>query len=123
MRFSTIEQIELLQIFIKKRSGATEPYSREKVLGGLRRSTEKRNIAEEQLQQALSSVERDIQRLRKEEVESREVGEIIMRHLRRLDEVAYIRFASVYRSFADVETFQDELKKLFPSKNAKANKK
>lgn len=115
-RFSTVEQLELLNIQVEKRSGTTESYSRDKVAIGLRRALQKRPFASEDFQSLVAAIERDIQRLKRDVVRSQEIGEIVMRHLRDLDEVAYIRFASVYRSFADLETFAAELQKLFPSR-------
>lgn len=118
-RFSTMETMELLNILVKKRGGDTEPYSREKVASGLRRALEKRPIDDEKVEQLVSAIERDIQKLKQDVVGTSDIGEIVMRHLRKADEVAYIRFASVYRSFADVETFAEELHKLFPPKKKK----
>ena len=122
-RFSTVEGVEILDLAIVKRDGRREPYLREKLEGGLRRALEKRPCTPEQCKTLVGTVEREIQRLKKDEVTSEEIGEIVMEQLRNFDTVAYIRFASVYRSFADVKTFQEELDKLLEKDNKKKLKK
>lgn len=114
-RFSTIEGIEILDLAVLKSGGRREPYSREKIESGLRKALEKRPCDAEQFRSLVVAIERDIQKLKSDEVESKQVGEIVMEQLRRFDTVAYIRFASVYRSFADAQTFHDELSKLMPT--------
>lgn len=111
-RFSTLEEIEILGITVVKRDGRREPYHRDKIVSGLQKALEKRPTTTEQLLTLVRGIETDIQRKRKPEITSIEVGEIVMEHLKRFDKVAYIRFASVYRSFEDAETFQSEVKKL-----------
>ena len=111
-RFSTIEGVEILDLTVTKSDGAREPYSREKLSRGLRKALEKRPCDAEQFRSLVGGIERDIQKLKSDEVESKQVGEIVMDHLKRFDTVAYIRFASVYRAFADAQTFRDELAKL-----------
>jgi len=86
---------------------------------GLRRSLEKRPITEEKFKKLVNSIERDIQVLKKTEITSSQVGQIVMKNLKRVDEVAYIRFASVYESFKDVHTFQRELNKLLKKEKRK----
>lgn len=108
-RFSTLEEVELLDIMIVKRDGRRQPYSREKLASGLRRSLEKRSFTEDHFNNLVHKIERDIQKSRKSELTSKEVGEIVMKRLKPFDEIAYIRFASVYRSFTDVATFKREL--------------
>lgn len=107
-----MEEIELLDLMLVKSDGRREPYMREKLEAGLRRALEKRPVTRERFKALVGSIERDIQRMKNTEVTTGEIGEIVMTHLRSFDSVAYIRFASVYRSFQDVETFQKELKKL-----------
>lgn len=114
-RYSTYEQMEILDLSIMKRDGRREVYDREKLVRGLRRSLEKRPVTEEKFKKLVSLIERDLQRTKKSEITSVEIGRIVMKHLRRLDQVAYIRFASVYQSFKDIETFRQELDKLFKS--------
>ena len=111
-RFTTTETAEILDLTVVKRNGRREPYSREKLISGLRKSLEKRPVTEEDFRRLVSFVERDLQKKRKDEVTSRELGEIVMERLRAFDTVAYIRFASVYRSFKDVSHFAHELKRL-----------
>lgn len=111
-RFSTLEAVEILDLTLNKRDGRKEPYVREKLEAGLRKALEKREHAEEGFRELVSAIEVDIQRLRRSELDSGALGEIVMTHLKEFDTVAYIRFASVYRCFEDVETFQTELSKL-----------
>jgi transcriptional repressor NrdR len=111
-RFSTYEEVEILNLTIIKRDGRTEPYGKDKLESGLKKSFEKRPITHDEFKKLLNRIERDIQLEGKSEIKSRRIGEIVMKHLRRVDVVAYIRFASVYRSFKDAKTFQRELKKI-----------
>ena len=111
-RFSTYEEVEILNLTVIKRDGRTEPYNKEKLEIGLRKALEKRPITHDEFKQLVSHIEQDIQLEQKGEIKSSRIGEIIMKHLKRVDAVAYIRFASVYRSFKDAQTFQRELKKL-----------
>ncbi|MBI4133427.1 transcriptional repressor NrdR, partial [Candidatus Uhrbacteria bacterium] len=102
----------LLDLMVVKRDGRREPYSREKLERGLRKALEKRQYTELDFQKLVHSIERDIQKKKRDELRSLEIGEIVMHRLRGFDKVAYIRFASVYRAFEDVKTFQQELDKL-----------
>lgn len=121
-RFSTAEEVELLDISVVKRDGTREPYDREKVVMGLRKALEKRPVTEEDFHSLVGSVEREIQKLRSREVKSSSIGEIIMNRLKRFDTVAYIRFASVYRHFEDVETFESELRSLLKKSKKKSKR-
>lgn len=118
-RFSTYEEIEILDLVIVKRDGRKEAYSREKLVRGLEKSLEKRPITKDKFKKLINAIERDFQKLRQNEITSNEAGQIVMKHLRKADQVAYIRFASVYQSFKDVQTFQKELNKLLKSKRKK----
>lgn len=120
-RFSTYEEIEILDLSIVKSDGRKEVYNREKLVSGLKKSLEKRPITDERFKKLINSIERDLQVLRKPEITSNQVGQIAMKHLKRIDQIAFIRFASVYQSFKDVQTFQKELNKLL--KNKKRTKK
>src|SRR5438128_1939239 len=100
-RFSTVEEVELLDISVVKRDGTRQTYDREKVVSGLRKALEKRPVKEEDFHALVGSIEREIQKLGSREVKSSDVGEIIMDRLQKFDTVAYIRFASVYRHFED----------------------
>ena len=115
-RFSTYEEIEILDLSVVKRDGRKEVYDKDKLVRGLKKALEKRPITEEKFKQLVNSVERDIQAIRKNEVTSGQIGQIIMKYLRKVDQVAYIRFASVYQSFKDLQTFQRELDKLTDGK-------
>ncbi|MFA7653971.1 MAG: transcriptional regulator NrdR [Candidatus Magasanikbacteria bacterium] len=111
-RFSTIEEMELLDIIVVKGDGHRESYMREKIENGIRRSLTKRPYLQDKFHSLIHDIERDIQKKKKREISSKELGEIVMKHLRIFDKVAYIRFASVYRDFKDVSTFEKELSKL-----------
>src|SRR3989338_404173 len=111
-RFSTLEEVELLDLTVIKRDGRRENYSRDKMVRGLEKALEKRPYTDAEFQQVIHRIERDIQKKRRGQLTSGELGEIVMNRLRAFDKVAYIRFASVYRSFEDVKTFETELKKL-----------
>jgi transcriptional repressor NrdR len=120
-RFSTYEEIEILDLTVVKRDGRKELYDREKLIKGLKRSLEKRPVTDDKFKKLVNSVERDIQVLKRNEITSNHIGQIVMKNLRKVDQVAYIRFASVYQSFKDVQTFQKELNKLL--KDTKKPKK
>jgi transcriptional repressor NrdR len=108
-RFTTYERMEAPRLFVVKKDGRREQYSREKILTGLRRSCEKRPVSDAQMEEIVASLERELFARGENEVQSSLVGEKLMEALKKLDPVAYIRFASVYRSFRDVESFQAEL--------------
>ena len=104
-RFTTAEYMELLDVLVVKRDGNREMYNRDKVEVGIRRSLEKRPYTTEAFNHLISVIERDIQGSKQKEISSREIGEVVMKRLKRFDKVAYIRFASVYRNFSDADTF------------------
>jgi len=122
-RFSTLEEIELLDLTVVKRDGRRETYSREKLVRGLEKALEKRPYTDSEFLALVHRVERDIQKKRRGQLTSRELGEIVMNRLRAFDKVAYIRFASVYRSFEDVQTFEKELKALLAGRAKRGKKK
>ncbi len=111
-RFSTAEEMELLDCAVVKRNGRREPYAREKLESGLKKSLEKRPYTQTQFHSLVHNIEREIQKVRGGEITTAEVGEIVMNQLKGFDKVAYIRFASVYRSFEDLQMFEKELKDL-----------
>lgn len=111
-RFSTHEEMEILDLAVIKSDGRTQAYMREKIESGIRKAFEKRPLTRECFQEMISSVERDIQKLDKDQVTSREIGGLVMKHIKKKDQVAYIRFASVYRQFTDVDEFVKEAQKL-----------
>ncbi|MEO6836141.1 MAG: transcriptional regulator NrdR [Candidatus Tumulicola sp.] len=108
-RFTTYERMEAPRLFVVKKDGRREQYNREKILGGLRKACEKRPISENAMEVVAADLERELFARGESEVPSTLVGEKLMESLKRLDPVAYIRFASVYRSFRDIESFREEL--------------
>jgi transcriptional repressor NrdR len=111
-RFTTYERVEELMPLVVKKDGRREPFDRDKLLLGLKKACEKRPVSIDQLEELVSGVEKRLQDLGEKEIASSAVGEDVMRRLRELDEVAYVRFASVYRSFRDIGEFMTELKDL-----------
>lgn len=111
-RFTTYERMETSGLFVVKKDGATVPYNREKIRNGLLKACEKRPITAEQIGQAVDQIEAKLRKHDETELPSKLIGELVMEKLKKLDKVAYIRFASVYRSFEDVESFQKEIQAL-----------
>lgn len=123
-RFSTVEEVLLLDLVIVKRDGQREAYNREKLIRGLKKALEKRPVTDARFRTLVHSIERDIQRHGSDQITSEAIGSIVMNQLKEFDEVAYIRFASVYRQFEDVETFQRELDALLaPARTMKRKRK
>jgi len=110
-RFTTYERAEL-EIFVVKKDGRREPYKKEKLMTGILKATEKRPIPVEKINELVEGLEQQIRGRGKLEISSSYIGDLVMKRLKRLDEVAYIRFASVYRQFKDVRSFQEELRRL-----------
>lgn len=123
-RFSTKEQVEILNLKVKKREGRTEPYDTAKIERGLRIALEKRLPDAERFEKLVAGIERDIQITAKNEdvIESQAIGKIVMRHLKKIDKIAYIRFASVYQDFEDLVTFQEEVERLLSNRSKKQTK-
>lgn len=119
-RFTTFEMVEEMPLIVIKKGGSREEFSREKMLRGLIRACEKRPVSVEQLESIVSEVERSLRQSANAEVESQQIGELVMEQLYPVDEVAYVRFASVYRQFKDINMFMKELKGLL-SKNSNDN--
>lgn len=111
-RYTTFEKVEEMPLIVVKKDGSREEFSREKVLRGLIRACEKRPVPLEVLEELVFSIEKDLRRIGNAEVKSEEVGEMVMERLAAIDEVAYVRFASVYRQFKDITVFIEELKDL-----------
>lgn len=111
-RFSTIEEIEILDLTIIKRDNKKESYNKEKLKSGIKKALEKRPHTDEEIAQLIRDIEMDLQKIGKSEVDSSVLGDIVIKHLMKFDKVAYIRYASVYRSFEDVKTFEKELRSL-----------
>ena len=111
-RFSTQEEMEILDLKVVKRDGTTQAYMREKIEAGIRKAFEKRPLSHDDFHSLIAGIEQDIQKIGKDQITAKEIGNIVMRRIKSKDQVAYIRFASVYRQFADVEEFVKEAKKL-----------
>jgi transcriptional repressor NrdR len=111
-RFSTYEEVELLRLMVVKKNGEKTDYDKTKIESGIRRALVKRPIAEEKIMQLLGDIEYEIRALEKSEVTTREIGKIVLKKLKEIDEVAYVRFASVYKSFGSIDSFKKELDKL-----------
>ncbi len=111
-RFTTFEMIEETPLIVIKKDGSREEFSRDKILRGLIRACEKRPVSVETLEMMVSEVEKSLRNTADAEVESRQIGELLMEQLFPVDEVAYVRFASVYRQFKDINMFMKELKSL-----------
>jgi len=109
-RFTTYEYIEEMSMMVVKKDGRREPFDRKKILSGIIRACEKRPISIEKMEEVVSQLERQIQKKSDREVASTRIGELVMEKLKSLDDVAYVRFASVYRQFKDVGQFMEELK-------------
>ena len=120
-RFTTYEKVETIPLIIIKKDNNREQYNRSKIERGIIRACYKRPVSAEAIQKAVERIEIKIFNLEAKEVSSADVGEIVMDELKELDEVAYVRFASVYREFKDVNTFMDEIKKMMLDRS-KGNK-
>lgn len=111
-RFTTYEKIENLPLLVVKKDGTREHFDREKLINGILKSCEKRPVSTAQVEAIVNSIETANQNSLKREVTSHEIGEMVMEGLKKIDEVAYVRFASVYRQFKDVNSFLDELNQM-----------
>ena len=111
-RFTTYEKVEIIPLTVIKKDRTREPYDRSKIMAG---ACHKRPIPVEKIEETVNKIENDIFNLEYKEIESKVIGEIVMERLKSLEQVAYVRFASVYREFKDVNTFMNELKKMLDS--------
>ena len=111
-RFTTYEKVETIPLIVIKKDNNREPYDRQKIVSGILRSCHKRPISADQINRLVDEVETEIFNREEREIPAQEIGEIVMNRLKDLDAVAYVRFASVYREFKDVNTFMDEIKKI-----------
>ena len=111
-RFTTYEKVESIPLIVIKKDNIREPYDRSKIEAGILRSCHKRPVSYEQIVSAVEDVENAVFNMEQKEVSSAVIGELVMDRLKKLDQVAYVRFASVYREFKDVNTFMEELAKL-----------
>mgnify|MGYP003939482839 CR=1 FL=1 len=115
-RFTTYEKVETIPIMVIKKDKRREPFKREKILNGLMRACEKRPVSITQLESIADEIESYLYNSTQKEITSREIGEMVMAKLKEIDEVAYVRFASVYRQFTDLNNFMRELRKILDEK-------
>lgn len=115
-RFTTYERAELTTLYVIKKNGNREMFDRPKLLGGLFKACEKRPISSDDVEEMANKIETELRKRDNNEVKSTDIGEKIMKYLKRKDKVAYIRFASVYRDFTDLDSFKDELRNLTKKK-------
>src|SRR5579884_2237806 len=120
-RFSTVERVVLPELMVVKRDGRRESFNREKLEIGLRRASQKRPIPVGQLEAVVEEVENELYKLGQAEVETRVIGEMVMERLRKLDDIAFIRFASVYRSYPDIQALRQELDRLLEKQDDAAS--
>ena len=111
-RFTTYEKVESFPMMVVKKDGSRQTFDRRKVLSGMIRACEKRPVSAAELEKIVGEIEQDIQNSMEREITTRAIGERVMERLRLVDQVAYVRFASVYREFKDIDTFMTELHKL-----------
>lgn len=116
-RFTTYEKIEQSPIMVIKKDGNRQAFDREKIIRGMIKSCEKRPVSAADIEEAVNNIEKKIENSMKKEISSLEVGEMVMDELKDLDEVSYVRFASVYREFKDLQSFVDELENFVKKKN------
>lgn len=117
-RFTTYEYIEETSLLVIKKDGQRQPFDRKKILNGIIKACEKRPVSIEKMEEIISQVEREIMKKAIREIPSTRIGELVIEKLKTLDDVAYVRFASVYRQFKDVSQFMEELKGILTKKNA-----
>jgi len=111
-RFTTYERVEDLNLMVIKKNGDRQQFDRQKLRSGITKSCEKRPISQEQIEELINNIEVTLRTEETTEISSPKIGEIVMQKLKKLDKISYIRFASVYREFADLESFEKELDKL-----------
>lgn len=116
-RFTTYETVENVPLMVVKRDGSREAFNKNKLLSGLLRACEKRPVAIALLEEACGQIEQKLSNSLEREIDSRQIGELAMESLKEIDQVAYVRFASVYREFKDISAFLDELTKLLQNKS------
>ena len=116
-RFTTYEKIEEMQLLVIKRDGNRQGYNRDKIINGLIRACEKRPISLSQIEEIAENVEKQLYNNFQIEVSTQQIGEIVMNELKNIDDVAYVRFASVYKQFKDINTFMEELKAILNERN------
>lgn len=115
-RFTTYETVETIPVLVIKKDGSRETFNKHKILNGLLRACEKRPVSLNELEKLVDDVEKTVYNSLEQEITSKKIGEIVMSKLKDIDEVSYVRFASVYRQFKDINTFMDELNKILKEK-------
>lgn len=118
-RFTTYEVVETVPLMVMKRDRSREAFDRQKLLNGMMRACEKRPVSYQMLETAVDNIEQTLLNSYEREISTEYVGELAMQELKSIDEVAYVRFASVYRQFGDIDTFMDELKEMLSLRTAK----
>ncbi|WAM34795.1 transcriptional regulator NrdR [Caldicellulosiruptor morganii] len=115
-RFTTFEKVERQPVLVIKKDNRREEFDRSKILNGIIKACQKRPVSVEQMNKIVDEIENEIYNSMRDEISSREIGEMVMEKLKKLDEISYVRFASVYRQFKDINTFIEELQKLLTEK-------
>ena len=115
-RFTTYERVDMVDLIVLKKDGRREQFDRKKLMTGMLKATEKRPVTMDQIEKAVDEIEMELRKRESIEIPSAAMGDIVLKRLKKLDELAYIRFASVYRSFDDLETFEKEVKSLIKDK-------
>jgi transcriptional repressor NrdR len=121
-RFTTFERIEMANLMVIKKDGTRQPYDREKMMRGIQKAVEKRPVSSEDIHALTAKVESQLRATSTSEVTSKQIGQLIMRHLKKLDKVAYIRYASVYKEFEDIDSLEEELHKLLRGRKSGGKK-
>lgn len=122
-RFTTYERLDTIQLTVIKRNNTREIFDRNKLMNGIIRSCNKRNISRDQIERMVTEIENYFYNSMKKEVESKDIGELVMDKLKETDEVAYVRFASVYRQFKDIDSFMQELTEMLNERPQKKSEK
>lgn len=121
-RFTTYERYEETPLVVQKKDGTTEEFDREKILKGIIRAAEKRPVSIEAMNEIVDSIEKELSNSMARQIKSKRIGEMVMDRLKDVDEISYVRFASVYRSFKDTQSFYDELKKMIEERGNNGDK-
>ncbi len=115
-RFTTYEKVEHIPLMVIKKDGRREEFDREKILNGIRKACEKRPVSIEKMEEIVNKIEAEVEKKNVREISTRVIGQLVMKYLHKLDQVAYVRFASVYKEFKDIEEFKQALDKLLSKK-------
>lgn len=115
-RFTTYENVEDIPVYVVKKDGKREPFNKRKIMSGVLKSCEKRPVSVTEIEKIVDEIEKTINNTMEQEINSNSIGELVMDKLKKLDDVAYVRFASVYKQFKDINTFIEELQKILSEK-------